>query len=134
MADGILQAIDSYLGERGLMVRQGTMVDATIIHAPSSTKNKDGKRDPEMHQAKKGNLYFFNMKTHICVGAESGLVHGLMGTAANVADVTQVHQLLHGEKAYVISDVGYTGVDRRAELQERQIIYRLRPAKSVQKV
>ena len=87
-----------------------------------------------MHQAKKGNLYFFNMKTHICVGAESGLVHGLMGTAANVADVTQVHQLLHGEKAYVISDVGYTGVDRRAELQERQIIYRLRPAKSVQKV
>ncbi|WP_284358297.1 IS5 family transposase, partial [Pseudomonas syringae] len=90
LAGGILQVINGYLGDRGLMLRQGTVVDATIIHAPSSTKNKDGKRDPEMHQTKKGNQYFFGMKAHIGVDAESGLVHSLVGTAANVADVTQV--------------------------------------------
>ncbi|KPB54042.1 hypothetical protein ALP18_200350 [Pseudomonas amygdali pv. myricae] len=81
MAGGILQVINGYLGDRGLMLRQGTVVDATIIHAPSSTKNKDGKRDPEMHQTKKGNQYFFGMKAHIGVDAESGLVHSLVGTA-----------------------------------------------------
>jgi IS5 family transposase len=62
LAGGILQVINGYLGDRGLMLRHGTVVDATIIHAPSSTKNKDGKRDPEMHQTKKGNMYFFGMK------------------------------------------------------------------------
>ncbi|WP_122741180.1 IS5 family transposase, partial [Pseudomonas viridiflava] len=72
LAGGILQVINGYLGDRGLMLRQGTVVDATIIHAPSSTKNKDGKRDPEMHQTKKGNQYFFGMKAHIGVDAESG--------------------------------------------------------------
>ncbi|MEB0048926.1 transposase, partial [Pseudomonas sp. Dout3] len=71
-----------------------------IIHAPSSTKNKDGKRDPEMHQTKKGIQYFFGMKAHIGVDAESGLVHSVVGTAANVADVTQVDKLLHGEETY----------------------------------
>ncbi|MEB0048927.1 transposase, partial [Pseudomonas sp. Dout3] len=71
-----------------------------IIHAPSSTKNKDGKRDPEMHQTKKGNQYFFGMKAHIGVDAESGLVNSVVGTAANVADVTQVDKLLHGEETY----------------------------------
>ncbi|SNY54105.1 Transposase and inactivated derivatives, IS5 family, partial [Pseudomonas sp. LAMO17WK12:I10] len=88
------------------MLRQGTVVDATIIHAPSSTKNKDGKRDPEMHQTKKGNQYYFGMKSHIGVDAESGLVHSLVGTAANVADVTQVDQLLHCEETYVCGDAG----------------------------
>ena len=91
-AGGILQVINGYLGDRGLMLRQGTVVDATIIYAPSSTKNKDGKRDPEMHSTKKGNQYFGGMKAHIGVDAESGLVHSLVGTAANVADVTQVDQ------------------------------------------
>ncbi len=123
LAGGILQVINGYLGDRGLMLRQGTVVDATIIHAPSSTKNKDGKRDPEMHQTKKGNQYFFGMKAHIGVDAESGLVHSLVGTAANVADVTQVDQLLHGEETYVIGDAGYTGVDKRAEHQNRQMIW-----------
>jgi transposase, IS5 family len=82
------KVIAAYLGDRGLLLRQGTVVDATIIHAPSSTKKKDGKRDPEMHQTKKGNQYYFGMKSHIGVDAESGLVHSLNGTAANVADVT----------------------------------------------
>ncbi|KPX44462.1 ISPssy, transposase [Pseudomonas syringae pv. helianthi] len=122
LADGILQFINGYLGDRGLMLRQGTEVDATIIHAPSSTKNKDGKRDSEMHQTKKGNQYFFGMKAYIGINADSGLVHSLVGTAANVADVTQVDQLLHGEETYVIGDAGYTGVDKRAEHQDRQRI------------
>ena len=123
LAGGILQVINGYLGDRGLMLRQGTVVDATIIHAPSSTKNKDGKRDPEMHQTKKGNQYFFGMKAHIGVDAESGLVHSLVGTAANVADVTQVDQLLHGEESYVSGDAGYTGVDKRPEHQNRKMIW-----------
>lgn len=123
LAGGILQVINGYLGDRGLMLRQGTVVDATIIHAPSSTKNKDGKRDPEMHQTNKGNQYFFGMKAHIGVDAESGLVHTLVGTAANVADVTQVDQLLHGEETYVCGDAGYTGVDKRPEHQDRQMIW-----------
>ena len=91
---GILGVINDYLGDRGLLLRQGTIVDGTIIHAPSSTKNKEGKRDPEMHQTKKGNQYFFGMKAHIGVDADSGLVHSVVGTAANVADVTQDDQLL----------------------------------------
>lgn len=90
------------------------MVDATNIHAPSSTKNKDGKRDPETHQTKKGNQYFFGMKAYIGVDAETGLVGWLVGcvvgTAANVADVAPVDQLLHGGETYVSGDAGYTGV------------------------
>jgi IS5 family transposase len=123
LTGGILQVINGYLGDPGLMLRQGTVVDATIIHAPSSTKNKDGKRDPEMHQTKKGNQDFFGMNAHIGVDAESGLVHSLVGTAANVADVTQVDQLLHGEETYVCGDAGYTGVETRAEHQNRTMIW-----------
>ena len=123
LAGGILQVINGYLGDRGLMLRQGTIVDATIIHAPSSTKNKDGKRDPEMHQTKKVNMYFFGMKAHIGVDAESGLVHSLVGTASNVADVTEVDQLLHGDETYVSGDAGYTGVDKRPEHQNRKMIW-----------
>ena len=118
-----MQVINGYLGDRGLLLRQGTVVDATIIHAPSSTKNEDGKRDPEMHQTKKGNQYFFGMKSHIGVDAESGLVHSVVGTAANVAEVTQVDQLLHGEKTYVSGDAGYTGVDKRPEHQNRKMTW-----------
>ena len=106
----------------GLSLRQGTIVDATIIHAPSSTKNKEGKRDPEMHQTKKGNQYFFGMKAHIGADVESGLVHHVHGTAANVADVTQVAELLHGEENAVYADAGYTGVEKREEHENRNVI------------
>ncbi len=106
------------------MLRQGAVVDPTIIHAPSSTENNNCKRDPKMHQAKKGNQYFFGMKAYIGVNAESGLVHSLVGIAANVADVTQADQLLHGEETYVIGDMGYTGVDKRAEYQDRHDPYK----------
>ncbi|VVQ26021.1 IS5 family transposase [Pseudomonas fluorescens] len=123
LAGGILQVINGYLGDRGLLLRQGTVVDATIIHAPSSTKNKDGKRDPQMHQTKKGNQYFFGMKAHIGVDADTGLTHSVVGTAANVADVTQVDQLLHGEETHVCGDAGYTGVEKRPEHEGREMIW-----------
>ena len=86
-----------------------------MIHAPSSTKNKDGKRDPEMHQTKKGNQYYFGAKAHIGVDDDSGLVHSVVVTAANVADVTQVGKRLHGGENVVCADVGYTGVEKREE-------------------
>ncbi len=100
LATGILDVINGYLGDSGLSLRQGTIVDATLIHAPSSTKNKDGKRDPEMHQTKKGYQYYFGAKAHIGVDDESRLVHSVVVTAANVADVTQVDKLLTAPRTW----------------------------------
>ncbi|SEC56597.1 IS5 family transposase [Pseudomonas anguilliseptica] len=133
LAAGILAVINGYLGDRGLSLRQGTIVDATLINAPSSTKNKDGKRDPEMHQAKKGNQYYFGMKAHIGVDDESGLVHSVVGTAANVADVTQVDKLLHGEENVVCADAGYTGVEKRPEHDGREVIWQVAARRSTYK-
>lgn len=133
LASGILAVINGYLGDRGLSLRQGTIVDATLINAPSSTKNKDGKRDPEMHQAKKGNQYYFGMKAHIGVDDESGLVHSVVGTAANVADVTQVDKLLHGEENMVGADAGYTGVEKRPEHEGREVIWQIAARRSTYK-
>jgi transposase, IS5 family len=133
LAGGILAVINGYLGDRGLSLRQGTIVDATLINAPSSTKNKDGKRDPEMHQTKKGNQYYFGMKAHIGVDDESGLVHSVVGTAANVADVTQVGKLLHGEENVVCADAGYTGVEKRAEHDGREVIWQVAARRSTYK-
>ena len=130
LAAGILAVINGYLGDRGLSLRQGTIVDATLIHAPSSTKNQDGKRDPEMHQAKKGNQWYFGMKAHIGVDDESGLVHSMVGTAANVADVTQVDKLLHGDENVVCADAGYTGVEKRPEHEGRQVIWQIAARRS----
>ncbi|MFV1943541.1 IS5 family transposase [Pseudomonas luteola] len=130
LAVGILGVINGYLGDRGLSLRQGTIVDATLIHAPSSTKNKEGKRDPEMHQTKKGNQYFFGAKAHIGVDVKSGLVHHVHVTAANVADVTQVDKLLHGEETLVVADAGYTGVEKRAEHEGRKVIWRIAARRS----
>ena len=110
-------AINATLTEKGLLMRSGTIVDATIINAPCSTKNSDGKRDADMHQTKKGNQCFFGMKAHIGADAESGLVHTVTTTAANVADVTETAALLHGQERTVFADAGYTGADKRTELQ-----------------
>ncbi len=104
-----MAAINATLAQKGLLLKTGTVVDATLIAAPSSTKNKDGERDPEMHQTKKGNQWHmieghphgWGMKAHIGVDADSGLVHTVIGTAANVNDVTQGHALLHGEEHVV---------------------------------
>lgn len=130
MAAGILQVINGYLQDKGYSLRQGTIVDATIIHAPSSTKNRKGKRDPEMRQTKKGNQYYFGMKAHIGADFESGLVHHLHGTAANVADVTQVAELLHGEENAVYADAGYTGVEKRDEHVDRPVIWQIAARRS----
>ncbi|WAC46440.1 IS5 family transposase [Pseudomonas sp. SL4(2022)] len=133
LASGILSVINGYLGDRGLSLRQGTIVDATLTNAPSSTKNKDGKRDPEMHQTKKGKQYYLGMKAHIGVDDESGLVHSVVGTAANVADVTQVDKLLHGEGNMVGADAGYTGVDKRPEHDGREVIRQIAARRSTYK-
>ena len=109
----LLATINATLATKGLMLKTGTVVDATLIAAPSSTKNSSGERDPEMHQTKKGNQWHFGMKAHIGVDADSGLVHTVIGTAANVNDVTQGHALLHGQESVVFADAGYQGAAKR---------------------
>jgi IS5 family transposase len=115
LAPEILRRVNAYLSRKGLMLKRGSIVDATIIAAPSSTKNAEGERDPEMHQTKKGNQWHFGMKAHIGVDADSGLVHTVTTTAANEADVEVVEELLHGKEAVVHADAGYTGADKRLE-------------------
>jgi transposase, IS5 family len=113
----ILATVNSTLAAKGLLLKNGTAIDATLIASPSSTKNASGERDPEMHQTKKGNQWHFGMKAHIGVDAESGLVHTVVGTAANVNDVTQAIALVHGEESVVFADAGYQGVTKREETQ-----------------
>ena len=115
LAPQVLATINAALSQQGLLLKTGTLVDATLIAAPSSTKNKNGERDPEMHQAKKGNQWHFGMKAHIGVDADSGLVHSVIGTAANVNDVTQAAALLHGQESDVFADAGYQGITKRDE-------------------
>jgi IS5 family transposase len=131
LADRILETVNGLLVRKGLMLKQGTIVDATIIAAPSSTKNDSGTRDPEMHQTKKGNQWYFGMKAHVGFDAETGLVHTVEGTAANVADVTVAHELLHGEEDAVFADAGYRGVAKRPENDEKPIEWyvAMRPGK-----
>jgi IS5 family transposase len=116
LTEAIFREINAHLAERGLLLREGTMVDATIIEAPSSTKNEAKARDAEMHQAKKGNAWHFGMKAHIGADADSGLVHSVQATAANESDVAHVHALLHGQETAVFADAGYTGADKRPEI------------------
>ena len=117
LTKALFDEINAHLAGQGLLMRAGTIVDATIIAAPSSTKNEGKTRDPEMHQTKKGNQWHFGMKAHIGVDAESGLVHTVIGTAANVNDVTQAGALLHGEETAAHGDAGYRGVHKREEAQ-----------------
>ena len=114
LAAKMLSAITAHLADKNLLLRAGTIVDATIIHAPSSTKNAGKVRDPEMHQTRKGNQWYFGMKAHIGVDMESGLVHTVTTTPANVADVSEVGKLLHGKERSVYADAGYTGAEKRA--------------------
>ncbi|MBX3653375.1 MAG: IS5 family transposase [Ramlibacter sp.] len=115
LAEDILAEVNKLLAAKGLLLKRGTIVDATIIAAPSSTKNATGERDPEMHQTKKGNQWFFGMKAHIGVDADSGLVHTVTTTAANEADVEQVADLLHGKEKQVWADSGYRGAHSRVD-------------------
>jgi IS5 family transposase len=125
----IMAAINATLAKKGLMLKTGTVVDATLIAAPSSTKNNSGERDPEMHQTKKGNQWHFGMKAHIGVDADSGLVHTVIGTAANVNDVTQGHALLHGDETVVFADAGYQGAEKREEAKGVRWQVAMRPGK-----
>jgi IS5 family transposase len=131
LTESIFNAINGHLAEKGLLLREGTIVDATLIAAPPSTKNKDGKRDPEMHQSKKGKQWYFGMKAHIGVDAQSGLVHTVIGTAGNTSDVTQAQALLHGDESDVFGDSGYQGVEKRPENLELPVTWHvaLRPGK-----
>lgn len=113
----IMATINALLTQRGLMLKTGTVVDATLIAAPSSTKNKDHARDPEMHSSKKGEQMYFGMKAHIGADAESGLVHTVVGTSGNVHDVTQGNSLLHGQESVAFGDAGYQGVEKRADVK-----------------
>lgn len=116
LTKGILEEINAVLSEQKCHMKEGTIVDATIIAAPSSTKNADRKRDQEMHQTKKGNQWHFGMKALVALDAQSGLVQRVIGTAANVSDISQMHALLHGKEKDVFADAGYLGVEKRQEI------------------
>jgi IS5 family transposase len=105
----MLDTVNHYLDSRGIRITTGTIVDATIIHAPSSTKNEKKERDPAMHQIKKGNQWYFGMKAHIGVDSNEGIVHSVCSTAASVSDVHMLPELLHGDEKKVWSDAGYQG-------------------------
>jgi len=133
LAAKIFAAMNAHLAKHQKTLRTGTIVDATIINAPSSTKNSSGKRDPAMHQAKKGNQWYFGMKAHIGVDADSGLVHTVTCTPASVADVTQVDTLLHGKEKTVHGDAGYTGVGKRREHDGRTVKWHIAERRSTTK-
>ena len=118
LAEKILAVVNDLLTQRGLLLKTGTVVDATLIAAPTSTKNKDKARDPEMHSSQKGNQWHFGMKAHIGVDAESGLVHTVRGTSGNVHDVVEGSSLLHGEETLAYGDAGYQGIDKRSDADE----------------
>jgi IS5 family transposase len=117
LTKAMLVEVNVMLMECGLLMTKGTLIDATLIAAPSSTKNKEHARDPEMHQTKKGNQWYFGLKAHIGVDKDSGLVHTLTTTSANVSDISQTPELLHGQEHDVWADAGYVGVDKREDMQ-----------------
>src|SRR5215204_2335922 len=125
----LFEEVGAVLEGRGLLMRQGTIVDATIIAAPPSTKNKS--RDPEMHQTKKGNQWHFGMKAHIGVDVASGVVHTVVGTAANEADINQMAAVLHGREEAVFADAGYTGADKRPEHADREVSWDIAIKRSI---
>ena len=121
LGEALFEEINAHLAARGHRPGRGTIVDASIIDAPSSTKNEAGERDEEMHQTRKGNQWYFGMKAHIGVDAESGLTHGLATTAANESDVVTAHAVLHGGEETVWGDSGYQGVGKRPENKDRDV-------------
>ncbi len=129
LAAPMLATVNRVLQARGLSLKTGTVVDATLIAAPSSTKNSTGERDPEMGQTKKGNNYYFGMKAHIGADADSGLVHTVICTPANTSDVTQAEALLHGEEEIAFGDAGYQGAHKRPEATMKNWLVAMRPGK-----
>jgi len=117
IGEKIFEDINARLLDAGLMMRGGTIVDATIIAAPSSTKNAEHARDPEMHQTRKGNQWHHGMKIHSGVDAGTGYVHTITATAANVHDICEVHHLLREDDGVMYGDSGYLGVEKREEIR-----------------
>ena len=117
LAEQILLTVNELLTQRGLLLKTGTVVDATLIAAPTSTstKNKDKARDAEMHSSKKANQWYFGMKAHIGADADSGLVHTVRGTSGHVSDIAEAHNLLHGKETLGFGDAGYQGVEKRPD-------------------
>ena len=132
LAPDMLRLVNDILQAKGLLLRTGTAVDATLIAAPSSTKNADGERDPEMKQTRKGNNWYFGMKAHIGADAASGLVHTVVGTSANVNDLNVAGQLLHGQETVAFGDAGYQGVHKRPEAKGPVWHVAMRPGKRKQ--
>jgi IS5 family transposase len=114
----LFKEMNRWLSDAGIYLKEGTIVDATIIEAASSTKNKTKERDPEMHQTQKGKQWLFGLKAHIGVDARTGLTHSLSTTAANVHDITETKNLLHGEEAFISAGSGYRGAQKREELKD----------------
>jgi IS5 family transposase len=131
LGEQIFETVNAHLSARGMTMRQGTIVDATLIAAPSSTKNNQGKRDPEMHQTRKGNQWYYGMKVHTGVDKDSGLIHSVVVTAANVHDLTPAAELLHGDEEVVYGDAGYQGIAKRPEMAGKTAEFRvaMRPGK-----
>ena len=123
LTERLLAQINAHLCERGLLVGKGTIVDASIIDAPSSTKNAEKKRDPQMHQTRKGKQWYFGMKVHIGVDTDSGLVHTVRGTPANVADVSVLGELLHGGEESLHADSAYHSRQLKAQAQASGIAF-----------
>lgn len=131
LGEKLFNKINRYLEKQGLSFTEGTIVDASIIAAPTSTKNQDKARDPEMHQVKKGNEWHFGMKMHIGVDDVFGLIHSMKTTAANVHDIVMGKVLLHGKESHVIGDAGYLGMEKREEHKGRKVTWLIgqRPGK-----
>ena len=121
LGEGLFEEINRHLESQGLRLQEGTIVDASIIAAPSSTKNRGKERDPEMHQTKKGNEWHFGMKVHIGVDPQTGVVHSVSTTPANVHDVIETPRLLHGGETQVWCDAGYQGVHKRPENRDLEV-------------
>jgi IS5 family transposase len=121
----LLEAVNGLLKAKGLLVSQGTMVDATIIHAPSSTKNAKGERDPEMHQTKKGNQWYFGMKIHIGADVDSGAAHSVSVSAANRADISELPNLLRETDQVVFGDAGYASDEYKRGARALGMVWRV---------
>jgi IS5 family transposase len=121
----LLETVNGLLKAKGLLVSQGTMVDATIIHAPSSTKNAQGERDPEMHQTKKGNQWYFGMKIHIGADVDSGAAHSVSVTAANRADISELPNLLRENDQVVFGDAGYASDEYKRGARALGMVWRV---------
>jgi IS5 family transposase len=117
LGEKIFDAINGLLEVNGCMMHGGTIVDATIMNAPSSTKNESGKRDPEMHSTQKGGQWYFGMKAHIGVDAGSGYTHTIVVTAANEHDITKASELIREDDEVVYGDSGYQGIEKREEIK-----------------